>query len=102
MALGERLIDADGTSHAMLGLLPLVTSFAERKRHLGYRRLRPLAGAPFDGPLAAHEFHYATTVAEGDADRVFEARDAANRDLGSIGLRRGSVAGSFAHLIGPA
>ncbi|MFN7104951.1 MAG: cobyrinic acid a,c-diamide synthase, partial [Pseudorhizobium sp.] len=42
MVLGEGLIDAGGERHAMLGLLPLVTSFAARKLHLGYRRLTAL------------------------------------------------------------
>ena len=36
---------------------------------------------------------------EGEADRLFSATDASDRDLGKIGLRRGSVAGSFAHVI---
>jgi len=40
MALGEGLIDAKGARHAMLGLLPVETSFAERKLALGYRRLK--------------------------------------------------------------
>ena len=60
MVLGDALIDADGVAHRMLGLLPLVTSFATRKLHLGYRRLTPLGGLPWDVPLAAHEFHFAT------------------------------------------
>ncbi len=47
MALGEGLVDADGIRHGMLGLLPVETSFAQRKRHLGYRRLAPLPGAPW-------------------------------------------------------
>lgn len=99
MTLGEAIVDAQGTSHAMLGLLPLVTSFEKRKRHLGYRHLVPLPGTPFTEPLRGHEFHYATIVSEGDADRLFEARDAAGNDLGSVGLVRGTVAGSFMHLV---
>ncbi len=99
MTLGEGLIGADGTRHAMLGLLPLTTSFAERRRHLGYRRLTPLGGAPFDAPLMGHEFHYATIVSEGAADRLFAVTDAAGTDLPPAGLRRGAVAGSFMHLI---
>ncbi len=43
MVLGEGLIDADGGRHAMAGLLPLETSFAERRLHLGYRCARLLA-----------------------------------------------------------
>lgn len=100
MALGEGLIDADGVRHEMLGALPLVTSFASPKRHLGYRRLVPMAGFFWNIELSAHEFHYATVVSEGDADgRLFASRDALGADLGSAGLRRGNVAGSFMHVI---
>lgn len=99
MALGEGLVAADGRRYEMLGLLPLVTSFAERKRHLGYRRVTPLDNAYFDGPMTAHEFHYATIVSEGAAEPLFAVEDAAGLDLGRAGLRRGHVAGSFMHLI---
>jgi cobyrinic acid a,c-diamide synthase len=97
MVLGEGLTDADGTRHEMAGLLRLETSFAARRLHLGYRRLTPLGG-PFAGPLAAHEFHYATTLrAEGAP--LFEAADAEGDALAPMGLRAGRVCGSFAHVI---
>ena len=99
MVLGEGLAAADGTRYEMLGLLPLTTSFAVRKRHLGYRRVTPLNASYFDGPLMAHEFHYATILSEGDADRLFDSADAAGTPLGPAGLQRGQVAGSFMHLI---
>ncbi len=99
MTLGEGLVDAAGTRHRMLGLLPLVTSFAERRRHLGYRRLSPLPGARFPQAMTAHEFHYSTVAAEGDAERLFSVADATGQDLGQAGLRRGNVAGSYMHLI---
>ncbi len=99
MTLGEGLVAVDGKRYAMLGLLPLVTSFAERKRHLGYRQLKPVDDSFFDGPLMAHEFHYASIVSEGDADRLFETTDAAGAALGLTGLRRDRVAGSFMHVI---
>jgi cobyrinic acid a,c-diamide synthase len=83
----------------MLGLLPLVTSYETRKRHLGYRRVTPLAGAFFERPMTAHEFHYSTIVSEGEADRLFAVADALHADLGRAGLRRGNVAGSYMHLI---
>lgn len=101
MALGQGLIDAEGRRHAMLGLLPLETSFARRRLTLGYRRLTPLPGAPWRGPLRAHEFHYATIAHEGSAPRLFNASEATGADLPAMGLRSGSVTGSFAHLIGP-
>lgn len=99
MVLGDALIDAHGTSHAMLGLLPHSTSFATRKLHLGYRRIEARKGFFWDMPLAAHEFHYASIVQEGGADRLFDMQDATGRDLPAAGLQRGSVAGSFIHVI---
>lgn len=99
MVLGEGLVAADGRRYGMLGFLPLETSFAERKRNLGYRRITPLDASFFDGPLMAHEFHYATILSEGDAGRLFDTADAAGTPLGPAGLRRGQVAGSFMHLI---
>ena len=98
MVLGDALIDASGQSHAMAGLLPLTTSFATRKLHLGYRQLNPLGG-PWNKPLRAHEFHYSTIASEGKADRLFAASNAAGQDLGIIGLKRGNVMGSYAHII---
>jgi cobyrinic acid a,c-diamide synthase len=99
MVLGETLEDASGKQHPMLGLLPLQTSFAKRKLHLGYRVLEPLNGSPWQMPLKGHEFHYASITREGAADRLFKVRDAAGDDLGEAGLRVGSVAGSFMHVI---
>jgi cobyrinic acid a,c-diamide synthase len=99
MVLGTALTDADGQPHAMLGLLPVATSFEKRKLHLGYRKLTPLGALPWQGPLAAHEFHFASIVEEADGERLFQAADAAGAPLGEIGLRRGRVMGSFAHVI---
>ncbi|QHQ35728.1 cobyrinate a,c-diamide synthase [Algicella marina] len=101
MTLGTGLVDADGTRHQMLGLLPVETSFETRRLHLGYRRLRPLSG-PFATPLTAHEFHYATVLSEGDGIALFAAEDADGATLPPMGRSVGNVAGSFAHVIGPA
>lgn len=97
MVLGEGLADADGARHEMAGLLGLETSFETRRLHLGYRRLQPLGG-PFGGDLNGHEFHYATTL-RAAGDPLFRAWDAAGVALAEMGLRRGRVAGSFAHVI---
>jgi cobyrinic acid a,c-diamide synthase len=103
MVLGETLQDADWQVHPMAGLLPLATSFAERRLHLGYRAATLVS----DGPLGAagahfrgHEFHYATTLCPAAAaEPLFRLKDAAGADLGEGGLRRGLVTGSFIHLI---
>ena len=97
MTLGTGLIDASGTPHAMAGLLPLETSFATRRLHLGYRTLTAAQG-PFPGTWAAHEFHYATTL-QADGPALFSATDAEGTALAPMGLTLGRVSGSFAHLI---
>jgi cobyrinic acid a,c-diamide synthase len=102
MVLGDALIDADGKAHRMAALLPLTTSFAERRRHLGYRTARLLtAGSlgPEGAQFRGHEFHYATIVSEGDTAPLFAVGDSTGCDLGRAGLRRGKVFGSFIHLI---
>ena len=99
MVLGETIEDDRQNAHAMLGLLPVETSFAKRKLHLGYRRISPLAASPFREHLTGHEFHYASIVREGDAARLFRVSDALGEDLGEAGLRVGSVSGSYMHII---
>jgi cobyrinic acid a,c-diamide synthase len=101
MAIGESLTDADGQTHAMAGLLPLATSFAERRLHLGYRQVAVkadcaigAAGRSFRG----HEFHYATILRE-EGDTLFEAENARGESVGPMGLRHGRALGSFCHLI---
>jgi cobyrinic acid a,c-diamide synthase len=99
MVLGDGLVDASGDRHEMLGLLPVVTSYEKRERHLGYRRVVPLEGSFFDRPMTAHEFHYSTIVSEGQGERLFSVQDARGTDLGLAGLQRSNVAGSYMHLI---
>lgn len=94
MVLGAGLVTADGERCAMLGLLGLETSFAERRLHLGYRRASDEAGRETFG----HEFHYATVVANPDAPFA-DIRDIAGTIAGDQGARRGNVTGTFFHLI---
>lgn len=102
MVLGEGLVDASGERHGMAGLLPLVTSFAEARLHLGYRAVTLAAATPLGpagGSFRGHEFHYATLVSEGPAPALFAAADAAGEPLGRIGATRGRIMGSFIHLV---
>lgn len=101
MALGEGLIDKEGTRHQMAGLLGLVTSYEKRKMHLGYRRAELIAPMPGFTPgagLRGHEFHYSTILAQPDAPlaNVTDAEGAAVPETGSV---RGTVSGTFFHLI---
>lgn len=102
MVLGTGLTDAKGRRHAMAGLLPVETSFAERRLHLGYRRAALAAATPLGAAgmvWRGHEFHYASILSEGPGEALFEARDAEGAPLGRLGRRAGSVFGSFFHLI---
>jgi cobyrinic acid a,c-diamide synthase len=102
MLLGESLTDADRAVHRMAALLPLDTSFANTRLHLGYRRARLLTDTPLGrrgARFRGHEFHHATTMHAGDAEPLLLLADSCSADLGPSGLRRGSVFGSFIHLI---
>lgn len=99
MVLGEAVIDSDGLSHPMLGLLPLETSFANRKRQLGYRKILPKNGFLWHGPLRGHEFHYSTIHKAGSAEALFSVSDAEDNKLGDMGMRIGNIAGSYMHVI---
>jgi cobyrinic acid a,c-diamide synthase len=91
----------------MAGLLPLATSFAERRLHLGYRQAKIAAAhSPFrrlGERWRGHEFHYATVLREdplqGGAEALFECADAAGDNARNQGLRRGAAMGSFVHLL---
>jgi cobyrinic acid a,c-diamide synthase len=102
MVLGKSLIDAEGASHAMAGLLGVETSFAKRKMNLGYRR----AVLQGDGPLGVagaaltgHEFHYATIISAGNDPPFAMVTDPHGSAPAPAGSRRGLVTGSFFHAI---
>lgn len=102
MALGEAIIDANGKEWQMAGLLPLVTSFAKRKLHLGYRSVRLEVDCPIgkkNSLARGHEFHYASIIRQGKAETLGEALDANGVSQGSAGMRLGNVSGSFFHMV---
>lgn len=99
MVLGQALVTADGEAHAMADLLPVTTSFARPKLHLGYRRLEHEGALPLPKLLKGHEFHYSMIESQDEETPLFRASDASARDLGAMGLRRNRVMGSYAHVI---
>jgi len=102
MVLGKVLTDAEGTAHPMAGLLDVSTSFAKRKLHLGYREAS-LTGDSCLGPagtrLRGHEFHYASVTDPGRDEPLATVIDAYGSDPVPTGSWRGSVSGSFFHVI---
>ena len=104
MVLGRSLEDGNGQTHPMAGLLPVETSYARRKMHLGYRVAHLLEGGIMGQAgqrLVGHEFHYAS-VTQSDSSReaaFVTIMDGEGNDLGIAGHRRGFVTGSFFHVI---
>ncbi|WP_158810717.1 cobyrinate a,c-diamide synthase [Beijerinckia sp. L45] len=103
MVLGETLIDADGVTHRMAGLLGASSSFAKRKMHLGYRDVTLEADCSLgvkSARLRGHEFHYATGFDGAIPDLPFAmAADAQGNPPAPSGTRRGLVTGSFFHVV---
>ena len=102
MVLGESLIDRNGKSHEMLDLLPIKTSFSKPKLNLGYRQLSLIdegslgkAGSSFKG----HEFHYCNIVENDRVKNLFDVHNSRGEKLPEMGSKRGSVMGSFSHII---
>ncbi len=101
MALGAALVDKEGVSHQMAGLLGLVTSYERRKFHLGYRRAvleGEMTGFAPGTALRGHEFHYSTILEQPDAPLAAVA-DADGNPVPETGSRKGHVTGTFFHLI---
>ncbi len=102
MVLGQYLEAENGHRHEMTGLLSHATSFAHKKLHLGYRHARLVAASalgPANTNLFGHEFHYAT-LADGEDEPLAEIFDANGKPLTQTGSRRGSVSGTFFHVLG--
>ncbi len=104
MVLGQALIDASGTSHAMVNLLSHVTSFAQRRMTLGYREAKLLRNGPLGDAGAryrGHEFHYSTITEAGFDEPFAEVTDLHGAAPARTGSVRGLTSGGFFHLIAP-
>ena len=104
MAMGAALVDKDGISHKMAGLLGLVTSYEKRKFHLGYRLAKlkyPMAGFSSNTALRGHEFHYSTIIKQPDQP-LADVVDADGQKVPETGSVRGHATGTFFHFISEA
>jgi cobyrinic acid a,c-diamide synthase len=104
MVLGSHLIDKEGTSHKMIGVLGLVTSYAKRKFNLGYRLAEtnsPIEIFSVNKKLRGHEFHYSSIIEQPD-EPLFSVKDAEGNAVSETGSVRGKVSGTFFHMIAEA
>jgi cobyrinic acid a,c-diamide synthase len=101
MILGRSLEDNEGKTHPMAGLLPIATSIARGRLHLGYRRATwrvDTAFAQVGDTHLGHEFHYASIIAA-DGAALADMVDGGTDALPAAGHRQGNVSGTFFHLI---
>lgn len=101
MVLGQMLEDAEGKRHAMAGLLPVETSFAKRRLHLGYRQAtwrHDMGFASANATSWGHEYHHASVIGGAPAS-LTDISDGEGAPLATAGHRAGKVTGSFFHVI---
>ncbi len=98
MYLGQRLVDATGHAHPMVGALPLTTAIEPGLRALGYREVTTTRATPL-GPAGTsfrgHEFHYSGLTDTGGCDTAF--RWTGRRGSGTCGYVRRGVVASYVH-----
>jgi cobyrinic acid a,c-diamide synthase len=99
MALGETLVDMEGRTHAMAGVIPGRFRMTERLQSFGYKRLRLLR----DGLLGtsgskglAHEFHH--SVREGDLPCAAWHVENLRGEGGPEGYAAGNLLAGYTHL----
>lgn len=99
MALAEALVDADGRSHAMAGLIPGRVRMTGRLQSFGYKYLRALKDTllcPEGAEGKAHEFHYSVWE-DGSSHPAWEA--AGLRGVSAFeGYANSSLLASYAHV----
>ncbi len=101
MVMGQRLIDSNGESHQMAGLLGLITSFEKKKMNLGYRiasMLNKAPGVKKGDLISGHEFHYSTILNQPD-EPLASIKDARGQLVAETGSRIRHASGTFFHMI---
>jgi cobyrinic acid a,c-diamide synthase len=80
-----------------------MTSYARRRRHLGYRIARLALPCPLGeagAAIAGHEYHYCSVLEDVSAPANLAAiTDAGGAALGMTGHREARVSGTFFHAI---
>ncbi len=101
MMLGQKLIDEQGNTHQMTGLLDHSTDISQPKRHLGYRICHINQPTMFrHHAFTAHEFHYSSEhISPKQQPLFYDVYDSQNLKLPDAGGIKGRVMGSYLHLI---
>jgi cobyrinic acid a,c-diamide synthase len=101
MYLTERIEDAAGAEHPMVGVIPGVTHVQQRPAALSYVTLEALEDSMLlhaGESVRAHEFHYSTVDLGGPASLVYRSVDGRGIAEGRDGVRLPGGVASYAHL----
>ena len=101
MSLGKALINKNGDTFKMFGLLGLITSYEKRKLHLGYRLAKiknNLNHYSKFKTIRGHEFHYSSIISQPDQE-LYQVFDANNNKVSETGSIKDNVTGTFFHAI---
>jgi cobyrinic acid a,c-diamide synthase len=99
MFLARSLEDADGTAHAMVGVLPAAVSMRPPRMTLAYTEVTFVADTPLGkaGTTArGHQFHFSTMTEPGEVSRAY--RIAAHGTSRPEGYLAGRTLMSYVHL----
>ena len=99
MALGEALVDLEGRTHAMAGVIPGRFRMTERLRSFGYKRLRLMRDGllgHFGAEGRAHEFHH--SMREGDLVSPSWQAENLRGEGAADGHAQGNLLAGYAHL----
>ena len=99
MYLGRSLSDLDGRQYPMVGAIPVTSSMAGRRLHLGYREVEACAAGPLlraGEQVRGHEFHW--SVLQEPPDEHSAAYRVVNQNGRPEGFRAGSVWASYVHV----
>jgi len=99
MALSEALVDLEGRTHPMAGIIPGRTRMTERLQSFGYKRLtaqRDTLLCPVGAQGKAHEFHH--SVWEGELESPAWQMANLRGEGGLEGYAKGNLLAGYAHL----
>jgi cobyrinic acid a,c-diamide synthase len=102
MYLSEEILEVEGRSHPMVGLLPLKVRMLPRLKSLGYREIT-LGADSLIGPAGTrargHEFHYSEIVSEPvDLHRHYRVTPRQAGEPGPEGYGYKNILASYVHL----
>ncbi len=101
MYLTSHLLDFEGMSYEMVGVIPSVVSVSRTRMTLGYRTVEVTESCILGKKgitVRGHEFHYSSLTPQGEMAYIGNLTDARGHDCGKDGIRSGNVMALYTHL----